>query len=187
MTQFEYVTVFVAILLALGVAELLAGLGRLIRERDHIRFYWVHVAWMFLAILAVTQSWWIIWNVRSHEFANFFEFLVLVLPRLGFVLVAFLLAPPIKLDQAFDLREYYFRQIRWAALLGSAVFIGIAFSRTLLGVERLLSPANGIRLVAVGFLVYLGFTKNPRVHEAAVLALYGLFSVFVAIAFFQSA
>ena len=115
MSQFEYVTVFVSIVMALAVAEVLAGLGRLIRERDHVRVYWVHVAWMLLAILAVTQSWWVIWNIRSHEFANFFEFLTLVVPRLIFVLVAFLLSPPISSDRPFDLYEYYFRHIRWIA------------------------------------------------------------------------
>ena len=58
MTQFEYITVFVSIILALAVAEVLAGLGRLIRERDHVRVYWVHVAWMLLVVLTVVQSWW---------------------------------------------------------------------------------------------------------------------------------
>ncbi len=148
MSQFEYVTIFVSILLALAVAEILAGLGRLIRERDQVRVYWVHVAWMLLAILAVTQSWWAIWNVRTHEFANFFEFLALVVPRLIFVLVAFLLAPPISSGQSFDLREYYFRHIRWVALLSTTAIFGIAFSLTFLGMEEVVSPINGIRIAA---------------------------------------
>ena len=185
MSQFEYITVFVSILLALAAAELLAGLGRLIRERDHVRVYWVHVAWMLLAILAVTQSWWAIWNVRTHEFANFFEFLALVLPRFNFVLVAFLLSPPISSDQSFDLREYYFHHIRWAALLFAASLIGVGLSRTALGVEEPLSPINGVRIAVVGLVVFLGFTKNPRIHGAAVVVICGLVSLGIAIIFLQ--
>ena len=48
------------------------ALNRIIRTRP----------WMLLAILVVVQSWWAIWNVRTHEFANFFEFLALVIPLL---------------------------------------------------------------------------------------------------------
>ncbi len=185
MSQFEYVVVFVSILLALAVAELLAGLGRLIRERDHVGVYWVHIAWMLLAILVVVQSWWAIWNVRTHEFANFFEFLALVLPRLNFVLVAFLLSPPISSDRAFDLREYYFRHISWVALLFAASMFGVALARTALGVEEALSPINGIRATVIGLFVFLGFTKNPRIHEAAVFVVGALFVLSIAILFLQ--
>ena len=187
MSQFEYVTVFLSILLALAAAEILAGLGRLIREREHIRIYWVHVAWMLLMILAVTQSWWVIWNVRAHEFTSFFEFLVIVVPRMIWVLVAFLLSPPISPGEPFDLRDYYFRHIRWVALLGAVGLFGIAFSRAALGVENALSPVNGIRVVVIGILVSLGFSKNPKIHEAAALAIGILFSISIAIIFQQRA
>ncbi len=184
MSQFEYITVFVSILLALAVAELLAGLGRLIRERDHVRVYWVHVAWMLLIILTVTLSWWVIWNLRTHEFTNFLEFLALVVPRLIFVLVAFLLAPPISPAQPFDLRQYYFRHIRWVALLSATAIFGIAFSLTFLGMEEVVSPINGIRIAAVGIVGSLAFSRSPRLHGAAVVMVCALFFLAIANFFF---
>ncbi len=185
MSQFEYVIAFVSILLALAVAEMLAGLGRLIRERDHVQVYWVHVAWMLLAILATTQNWWIMWGIRTHEFASYFEFLAMILPQLSFVLVAFLLSPPVSSDRHFDLREYYFRQIKWISPLFAAFLLGIAVYRSVLGVEKLFTLINGIRIVVAGLVVTLGFTKSPRVHEGAVLMVGGLFSVAVVILFLQ--
>jgi len=185
LSQFEYVTVFVSILLALAVADLLGGLGRLIRERDHVRVYWVHVAWMFLAILAVTQSWWAIWNIRTHEFANFLEFVALVLPRFNVVLVAFLLSPPISTDQSFDLRAYYFLHIRWVVLLFAAALLGVAVSSTAFGVEEPFTVLNGIRVTVVGNLVFLGFSENPRIHAASVFLIGGLFALAIAVVFLQ--
>ena len=185
MSQFEYVIAFVSILLALAVAEILAGLGRLIRERDHVRVYWVHVAWMLLAILATTQTWWVMWNIRTHEFASYFEFLAMILPQLIFVLVAFLLAPPVSSDKAFDLREYYFHQIKWVAPLFAASLLGILLYRSLLGVEKPLTLINAIRIVVAGLVVTLGFTKSPRVHEGAVVLIGGLFPAAIVILFLQ--
>ena len=143
------------------------------------------VAWMLLAILAVPQSWWAIWNLRTHEFANFFEFMALVLPRFNVVIVAFLLSPPISTDQPFDLRAYYFHHIRWAALLFSASLLGVALSRTALGVEEPVSMLNGIRIAVVGLLVFLGFTKNPRIHATSVFVIGGLFALAIVVSFLQ--
>ena len=67
-------------------------------------------------------------------------FLALVVPRLIFVLVAFLLAPPISSDRPFDLYEYYFRHIRWVAWLFSISLVGFGLSRAILGAEEPLNP-----------------------------------------------
>ena len=71
------------------------------------------------------------------------------------------------------------------ALLFAASLTGVAISRAALGVERPLSPINGIRVAVVGLVVSLGFTKNPRIHEAAVFVICGLFSLGIAITFLQ--
>ncbi len=171
LSQFEYVIIFVSILVALAVAELLAGLGRLIRERGRVRVYWVHIAWMLLSILAAAQSWWIVWHIKSQEFTNFAQFFLVIVPGLTFVLVAFLLAPPLTSGQSFDLRSYYFRHIRWIVFLFVGGLVGTAASRWAFGLESLLSPINLLRTVAAAILLSLGFAKSPRVHEATVPAI----------------
>ncbi len=185
MSFFEYVTVFLSILLALAVADVLAGLGRLIREREHVRTYWVHIAWMLIMILAITQSWWAIWSVRTHDLTNFFEFLLLVTPRLIWVLVCFLLSPPIARGEPFDLRDYYFRHIRWITVLSSIALFGIGASRAVFDAEPLLSPINGIRIGVVGIIIAMGRSKNPRVHESAVVAVGILLSLAIASVFLE--
>ena len=93
MSQFEYLTAFLSLVQAFAVSRILAGLGSFIRERDRIEFYWVHVAWMILAILGVCQIWWTMWGFRSSEVAHFPQFIAYVLPSFLFVLVAYLLVP----------------------------------------------------------------------------------------------
>ena len=100
-------------------------------------------------------------------------------------MVAFLLAPPVISGRTFDLREYYFRHIPWIALLFSASLVGIALSRSVLGVEDLFTPLNAIRVVAVGLFVSLAFSKNPRIHEGAVCLVGGLFFLAIVLIFLE--
>ena len=140
---------------------------------------------MLIAILAVTQSWWVIWEVRTHEFQSYFEFMTIVIPQAIFFLIAFLLSPPITPGQPFDLREYYFRQVRWCALLFPLCLAGIAMSRIVLGTESLVSPVNGLRLLAIVAFGFLGFSKSPRIHEAAVVVVSSLLLLAISLTSFQ--
>jgi hypothetical protein len=47
LSRFEYLTAFLGVILAVAAAEILLGVGRLTRERDRVKFYWVHLFWMF--------------------------------------------------------------------------------------------------------------------------------------------
>ena len=124
-----------------------------------------------------SAAWWAIWAVRVHEFTNFFQFLIMVLPRLLFVLVSFLLSPPIEPGRPFDLHAYYYRHIPWMAGLAAAAMIGIALSRSVFGVDEPVSAINGLRVAAAVVLVAMGFSKNERVHVGAVYALTALFVI----------
>ena len=177
MTQFEYITAFLSIVSALAVAEVLVGLGRLIREREHVKIYWVHVAWMMLVILVLTNGWWSNWRVRAHDFQSYFEFLALLAPTLMMVIVSFLLSPPIESGRSFDLRAYYYRHIQWIAFLVAGQMTMVALFRVVVGVERWLDPVNAIRAVVVGVFLCLGLSANPRLHAAAVLTICGLFAL----------
>ena len=62
MSRFEYLTAFLGIILAVAVAEILLGVGRLTRERDRVKFYWVHLFWMFALLVIMIQRWWASWQ-----------------------------------------------------------------------------------------------------------------------------
>lgn len=58
MSHFEYITIFVAIIFGYAVSELLAGIGRLIRQRDQVDFYWVHSGLVIALMVALMNAWW---------------------------------------------------------------------------------------------------------------------------------
>jgi hypothetical protein len=169
LSKFEYVTVFAAILLAFAVSEVLSGVGRLIRDRHRVTFYWVHLLWMALVVALATQYWWNLWVYRALEFSRYLEFTVLFIPTLPFIVIASLLSPTLPGEGDFDLRQYYFRNSSWVFPLAAAMFLAVGSLRAMLGLEPLLHAINGIRVLAILLLLWLAFSRSARVHEIAVV------------------
>ncbi len=46
MGAFEYLSVLISIILALGMTRVLAGVGEMLQARSRHRIYWVHVIWI---------------------------------------------------------------------------------------------------------------------------------------------
>ena len=102
------------------------------------------------------------------------------MPSLMLVIIAFLLSPPIDSERPFDLRAYYFRHIRWIVPLFLIQFACLVFSRAALGSEQPAS-VNVIRVVVGAVFLPLAFSANEQLHGAAVLTVYALFILSVAV------
>lgn len=170
MSKFEYLTVFSSIVMAIAVSEILSGLGRLIRHRDRVRIYWVHILWMFIAVSAGTQEWWNLWRFRDLTLTTYPQFAALFLPSMTFVVIAFILTPSFPDRGDIDLRRHFSRNRAWLFPLMAVAVLEDSLIRSTLGVENPFTAVNGLRLAAASIFVALGAVANPRVHGAAVVA-----------------
>jgi uncharacterized membrane protein HdeD (DUF308 family) len=57
MDQFSYLSVLISIVLALGVTQVLGGVGEMLQARSHRRIYWVHVIWIINLFLYLVVAW----------------------------------------------------------------------------------------------------------------------------------
>ena len=168
MTQFEYITIGVSIVLALAVARILEGLRD---SFDPSRRYPIHALWVVSKLLNTLIYFWAGWLYRGAiERWNFATFLVYVLPpALLFLQVHTLLtAHP---DAVADWRSHFWRIRRWffavnaaLALLTSLLVLVVVGSRevavaALLALNLLVSIAGfasaGERLHRVLAIAYL--------------------------------
>jgi hypothetical protein len=78
MSDFEYASVVVSIVLALGIADVLRFLADTFRESNSRRLYWVHLLWIFVLLQLHVEFWWRMWSFRE---------LVTVGPSLGLILL----------------------------------------------------------------------------------------------------
>ena len=57
MSLFEYVSVMVSVVLALGIAQILKGIGAFLVARDRRRAYWSHTIWLAFLTLYHVLIW----------------------------------------------------------------------------------------------------------------------------------
>lgn len=126
MSQFEYLSVLVSIIIGLGLSHLLASAARLIQMRSRVRFHAPTLLWMALLFLLQVQIWWAAFGDRGEEVWNFFDFLsFLLIPVLAYLLT-YLLVPELEGEATADLEASYHRNRGWFfGLLALAVAVSL--------------------------------------------------------------
>lgn len=168
MTQFEFLTVFISIVLAFGVSDILSSWGEQIRLRKQIRIYWLHVAWSALLLSLMIQVWWSLWILRDRTDWTFDQYLLLILPFLTLALIAYLMTPSLRAGDN-DIKQHYWDNSRWMFSLGAVyMFAAMTFSFAIVG-DEFLELRNTIRVGALVLMVSLAVWQNEKFHAAAAI------------------
>ena len=65
-SPFEYVSVVYAVVIGLGIANVLMALADTVKYRRRIRYYWVHSTWCLYVLVVLLGLWWGIWQIQSQ-------------------------------------------------------------------------------------------------------------------------
>ncbi len=93
MSEFEYVAVLVSLILGLGIANILSGLGRLIVRRDESRFDLVHLLWSLALFVVLVLNWWVFFQLSEFSQWTFEFFLTVIVWAVLFYLMSVMLYP----------------------------------------------------------------------------------------------
>ena len=149
MKQFEFLAVFVSIILALGTSHTLSSAMRLINRRGHVRMHAPTLIWLATLFLGQIFIWWLAFQRMETTQWTFFGFLLyLMVPTLVSV-PGYLLVPEMELEfqPDFDLEKNFNHNRKWffaiLAALGIAGYVESAFSAG----RILLYPSNDLPLL----------------------------------------
>jgi hypothetical protein len=174
MATFEYLSVFISIVVGLAVVHILRGVVRVFTD-PHAKPYWIHTAWLFYLLWWLPFFWWFTFDWRHFQEWTFpVFFFVVAYSMLIYALCVTLL--PHTPGPDFDSKEYFFRNHRrifslWVFLR----FIDIADS-FLKGPENIAGMPDwylwyaGLGIVT---LIIAAVTPNPRYHGFLVIAWFG--------------
>ncbi len=184
MTQFEFISVAVSIVLALSAARLLAALPHVLAPG---RRYWIHALWSLALLFAHMDFWWSIWIYREIDPWTFTGFAVVMLtPALLFLTVSSLVSDsPTTIASwrtHFYARHRVFFSLYFATVstipLRQLIVLGDASAPHVEGLPALLVAA--LMLVGLAIPVLGIITTNERAH--AFLVLWGAGGIFFNIA-----
>jgi hypothetical protein len=169
MDAFNYLSVLISIILALGMTRVLAGVGEMLQARSRRRLYWVHLLWVVNLFLYLVIAWWIFYRWRNQQPWTFFLFVfVLISPTILFLASLLLFPPESALDEFIDYKQHYYANHRVFFVL-FALFTPIDFVDSLLkGVAHFMA-LGPLYLISNTFyfvgLTTAAITRNARYHE----------------------
>ena len=132
MNAFEYLSVLISIILALGMTRVLGGVGEMLQARSHRRIYWVHVIWIVNLFLYLVIAWWIFYRWRNQEPWRFLLFVfVLISPTILYLASLLLFPREGDVDLAVNYKTHYYANHR-AFFVLFALFTPVDFVDSLL-------------------------------------------------------
>ncbi len=94
MSQFEFLAVFVSIVIGLGVTHILHSVGRIIHNRDRVEVDAVHAIWTLTTLLTLILNWWVFFYWSDFTAWSLDVYLVLIAWATTLYLIAVILYPP---------------------------------------------------------------------------------------------
>lgn len=111
MSDFEYISVLLSIILGLGITQLLSGIARLVRDGRRLWPAWWVIAIVALLLLVHFQVWWVSFEwrfIKSWTFLSYSAFMIL--PMLLYVMSYLVLPADLHLDGHELVREFIARR-----------------------------------------------------------------------------
>ena len=178
MTQFEFISVAVSIVLALSAARLLAALPHVLAPG---RRYWIHALWSLALLFAHMDFWWSIWIYREIDPWTFAGFAVVMLtPALMFLAVSSLVSDSPTTIASWRTHFYSKHRVFFSLYLATVWSIPLRQLIVLGNASALFEglPALVVALMLVGpaIPVFGIITTNERAH--AFLVLYSAGGIF---------
>ncbi|HET9368395.1 MAG TPA: hypothetical protein VFO22_10015 [Candidatus Udaeobacter sp.] len=169
MDAFNYLSVLISIILALGMTRVLAGVGEMLQARTRHRIYWVHVVWIVNVFLYLVVAWWIFYRWRNQQPWTFFLFVfVLISPTLLYLASLLLFPRESELERPVDYKAHYYANHR-AFFILFALFTPVDFVDSLLkGVPHFIELGTQYMISGIVYfagMVTAAITPNERYHQ----------------------
>jgi hypothetical protein len=176
LTLFEFLTIAVSIVLALGLVRLVDGLG--IASNAATR-YWVHLLAVGLMIVTHLYYWWSLWLFRDGVSWNFGYFVFIVLGALLLNFSASSLIPR-ETGTMDSWKSHYFGVHRRFFLVNAAWVTHQILALPVLRNQAVPADVLAGGVVGVGLNLAGAFSKSERVHRFLMISVGAFILAFAA-------
>ena len=179
MTRFEYLSVLVSIVIALGISEVTIAWARVLQQKAAPKIYWLHGFWSVFSLFLMIQFWWGFWRYRTVEIWSLTSLVTSLTVVITLSLCALMLVPRIHVDNGFDSQATYFDNSPRFFFLGGCFIVLVGAMDTMILGSPKMDAENLFR--GAGAIVAFGMaaTKSKKIHTAFVFVSIVLLSGFL--------
>lgn len=96
MSEFEFISVLISMVVGLAITHVLGGLAQAVHERRQAPLDQIHMVWTAVVSLNLVLNWWVLFSWREHQVWSFTLFLSLMVWVVALYLPVVFLYPPRK-------------------------------------------------------------------------------------------
>ena len=177
---FAFIMTLAAVINGLGIVRLLASFAEYLRfqSKAEVIHYWVCSLWIAFQFLMHILIWWSMWNARAAEAFTFLHYLYLLSGPILLFLATGLIIPEFD-DRNFDVYQHYYAvRIPYFTVISIFWLWAIFLFPVLTGK---FAPTVPVLSAFLALSVTLRVTVNSKIHAAAAVSIWVLFTFFVAV------
>ena len=183
MDEFSYLSVLIAVILGLAIAQILMGFRALLHSREHVVMYWPSLVWAGIILLIAVQSWWASFGMRHLAGWTFLGFGVVLLENACIYMVAALVLPDFAEERHVDLKASYFKQVPWFYGLFIAALVFSLLKDVVLSGALPIGLNLWFHFLFIGGSAALIVFRNDTFHKIYAVASALLFLVYIVVLF----
>lgn len=169
MSAFEYLSVFISIILGLAVVHLLGGVSLILDQRVRARLDAIHFLWVINMFTLITWVWWSNWQLADIESFSSLHYVAMVLFSVVVYLMCGLLFP-VRGSEVEDFSEQFEINRRSFFYLGLSLTVAAALKGHVdhLVLEQPDTVERGIALALVATLFIVAAKTRQRVFHGII-------------------
>src|SRR6218665_1984526 len=171
MSPFEYVSVLISIILAMGITQILTGITHIIHKKDRVRLCVRHLLWVVFIFFLHLQEWWVTYDLRHISAWSLRSSIVILLyPIVLFILARLVFPRDSEKEGVIDYVKFYLDNYRelfqWSIILSVLTIFDNMLNRP--PPDYYILPSCLIFIFST-FLIFK--VRDPWAHNILVFAL----------------
>ena len=179
MSPFEFITVFVSLIVGFALSHILRAVSDLYEIRERVKPYWLNSLWVVTVILWSIFTWWGLWMLSIDRIDwTYAQYWFLVMNVSSIYFFTTLVLPKATDDGTIDLETHYYSVHKaFFSIVAFSLFSSAVVNHSLFG-EPLIGPMTIMPSIVGCAAIGAAFTESKSYHKGVGVFMFLMFIAF---------
>ena len=179
MSPFEFITVFVSLIVGFALSHILRAVSDLYEIRERVKPYWLNSLWVVTVIMWSIFTWWGLWMLSIDRIDwTYAQYWFLVMNVSSIYFFTTLVLPKATDDGTIDLEKHYYSVHKaFFSIVAFSLFSSAVVNHSLFG-EPLIGPMTIMPSIVGCAAIGAAFTESQSYHKGVGVFMFLMFIAF---------
>ena len=179
MSPFEFITVFVSLIVGFALSHILRAVSDLYEIRERVKPYWLNSLWVVTVIMWSIFTWWGLWMLSIDRIEwTYAQYWFLVMNVSSIYFFTTLVLPKATDEGTIDLEEHYYSVHKaFFSIVAFSLFSSAVVNHSLFG-EPMIGPMTIMPSIVGCAAVAAAFTESKSYHKGVGVFMFLMFIAF---------